>query len=57
MTPLQVAVAYAAIANGGTLYQPRLVKKIKVGEQDISFEPSGRLVGVDEKSLAAVKYP
>jgi penicillin-binding protein 2 len=29
VTPLQIAVAYAAIANGGTVFQPRLVSRIE----------------------------
>jgi len=34
-TPLQVANSIAAVANGGTLYQPRLVSQIKNGEETI----------------------
>jgi penicillin-binding protein 2 len=37
VTPLQLADAYAAIANGGTLYSPR------IGEELLS--PSGQVVG------------
>jgi penicillin-binding protein 2 len=36
VTPLQLAVLYAAIANGGTLYKPHIAKKI--------LSPSGRVV-------------
>jgi len=32
LTPLQLAIAYAAVANGGTLYWPRLVDRIEPGE-------------------------
>jgi penicillin-binding protein 2 len=37
-TPLQVAVAYAGIANGGTLYKPYLVQEIVSLEGDVIFE-------------------
>lgn len=34
-TPLQVALAYAAIANGGKLWQPYVVKRIEGGHNDV----------------------
>lgn len=36
VTPLQMAVAYSAIANGGTLYEPTLARRI--------LSPSGRVL-------------
>lgn len=40
-TPLQLALAYAAIANGGVLVEPRLVKEIRArdGRIERGFEP------------------
>lgn len=32
VTPLQLAVAYAAIANGGTIYKPRFVDRIETAD-------------------------
>jgi penicillin-binding protein 2 len=46
-TPLQMAVAYAAIANGGTVYRPRLIQKIgssnEPPEEDFPAEVMGQL--------------
>lgn len=41
VTPLQMAMVYAAIANGGKVYQPRVVKAILSPEGEVvqEFEP------------------
>jgi penicillin-binding protein 2 len=50
VTPLQLARAYAALANGGTLYEPRIAKAI--------VSPGGRVVKrIPPKVQAHVKDP
>ncbi len=43
-TPLQLVMAYAAIANGGTLYQPQLVKRIESADGRVLEEFHPRVV-------------
>ena len=43
VTPLQLATAYAAIANGGELLQPALVKEVR--------DPAGRVVYTHERRV------
>ena len=40
VTPIQLAMAYAALMNGGTLVQPHVVKT--VGEHDVALAPRGQ---------------
>ncbi|MHB8875230.1 MAG: penicillin-binding protein 2 [Myxococcaceae bacterium] len=41
VTPLQLTLAYAAIANGGTLYQPQLVRRVEAADGRVleEFQP------------------
>lgn len=58
VTPLQLAVAYAALANGGILYRPYLVQEIRSPDGETLFrakpEVAGR-VGLAEETLRAVR--
>lgn len=38
LTPLQLVTAYCALANGGTIYKPRLIKKIETVDRKLIKE-------------------
>ena len=44
VTPLQLATAYAAIANGGELLQPAIVKEIRAPDGTVRYEHHRRVV-------------
>jgi penicillin-binding protein 2 len=58
VTVLQLTLAYAALANGGTLYQPQLVRSIETSDGTVvqEFPPRvRRMVAVDAEHLNMVK--
>jgi penicillin-binding protein 2 len=58
VTPLQIARIYAALGNGGTLYQPQLISSIENAEGEViqTFEPiaQGELP-IREDTLAQIQ--
>ncbi|HEX5016694.1 MAG TPA: penicillin-binding protein 2 [Actinomycetes bacterium] len=57
-TPLQVARAYAAIANGGTLYKPRVAKAVMTPDGKVvkKFAPKAQgKVGASQETLAYIR--
>ena len=58
VTPLQQAVAYAAVANGGDIVLPQIVRRIEAPDGTVirEFKPQVlRKLGLKESSLAAVR--
>lgn len=58
VTVMQLALSYAALANGGTLYQPQVVRSIETSDGTIvqEFPPRvRRMVKVDSEHLAWIK--
>ncbi len=51
VTPLQLALAYGALANGGTLYSPQIVRAIETSDGEVvqEFPPRVRPHKVDVK--------
>jgi penicillin-binding protein 2 len=59
VTPLQLIRAYSAIANGGILYKPRLIKRIATAEGDIvrEFIPEKESsIPLRKKTLEILRY-
>ena len=51
-SPLQMAVAYAALANGGTIYEPRLVKKVLDSKgRPVRVNGQGEVINLDDPNL------
>lgn len=58
VTPLQLAVAYAAIANGGTIYRPQIVREVRDADGKVVKIHDPMVVaevGLDPKVLALIK--
>lgn len=57
VTPIQIITAYAALINGGYLYQPHLIKEIKkrTGESIEHFEPKQLRRVIDSETSAEVR--
>ena len=58
VTPLQVAVGYSALANGGKLIKPIIVKKAVGSDKAILFENPTKVIRdnfISEKNLEIIK--
>jgi len=58
VTPLQIAVHYAAIANGGTIHQPMLGQRIVAPDGEVVREIVPEVIGdlgLDDAELAAIR--
>ena len=56
VTPLQLARAYAALSNGGTLYEPRVAKAIVSPDGTVLKRIAPKVAGHVPSSAAALKY-
>ena len=50
-SPLQMAMAYSAVANGGIAYEPRLVKKVLTPEGKPALDDNGQIAVPEEPKV------
>ena len=50
-SPLQMAMVYAAVANGGVAYEPRLVKKVLMPDGKPALNEEGQVAVPDEPKI------
>jgi len=55
VTPIQIISAISAVANGGTLYRPRIIREIDGGEPEPPHSGSGPQQATDAKTAATVR--
>jgi len=56
VTPLQLARAYAALSNGGTLYEPRVAKAIVAPDGTVVKQIPPKVAGHVPSTAAAISY-
>jgi penicillin-binding protein 2 len=56
VTPLQLARAYAALSNGGTLYEPRVAKAVVSADGKVLKEIPPKASGKVDASAASLRY-
>jgi len=52
-SPLQMAMVYAAVANGGIAYEPRLIKKVLTPDGNPALDESGNVAVPDQPKVRA----
>jgi penicillin-binding protein 2 len=50
-SPLQMAMAYAAVANGGIAYEPRLIKKVLTPDGQPALDENGQIAVPEEPQV------
>lgn len=58
VTPLQMAVAYAALVNGGTVWQPRVVSTVRDSENRVIFTKppsSNRKINMKDETVTRLR--